>query len=169
MTKDEIGTLIALTAANFPNTQERDLRPTLNLWKEMLSDMPFDVAKAAVIKVLSTARFWPTVAEIREAATHLTQPHIMSSAEAWGLFERSNDRYGYYRPEEGMNMLNPLIRQTVRSMGGYRELCSSENVGVTRGQFMKIYEQLAAREKEMAVLPASVRELIDGTVKLLPQ
>lgn len=169
MTKQEIGALIALTAANYPNMQERDLRPTANLWKEMLSDIPFDVAKAAIIKVLSTAKFWPTVAEIREAASQLTNPQILSSAEAWGLVVQANDKYGYYRSIEGMESLPPMVQMAVKAMGGFREICMSENPGVTRAQFMRMYEQYAAREKEMAVLPESVRELISGAVKLLPQ
>ncbi len=169
MTKQEIGILISLTAANFPNMQERDLRPTANLWKEVLSDIPFDVAKAAIIKVLATAKFWPTVAEIREAAAVITNPHILSPAEAWALVEQANDRYGYYRSEEGMKSLPPLVQLVVRSLGGFREVCASENPGVTRGQFMKMYEQHASREREMAVLPANVRCLVEGEVKLLSQ
>ena len=84
MTKQEIGALLALATANFPSMQEKDMRPTANLWSEMLSDIPFDIAKAALIKVLATARFWPTVAEIREAAASIVNPGILTPAEAWG-------------------------------------------------------------------------------------
>lgn len=169
MTNKEISALIALTAANFPNMQERDMRPTANLWRELLSDIPFEVAKTAIVKVLVTTKFWPTVAEIREAAVSLTSPQILSPAEAWALVEQANDRYGYYKPIEGMQSLPPAVQEAVKAMGGFREVCASENPGVTRGQFLKMYEQFAAREKEMAVLPANVRELIGGAVKLLPQ
>jgi hypothetical protein len=44
----------------------------------------------------------------------------------------------------------------------------SENIDVTRAQFMRIYEQYAGREKEMAVLPESVKTFLGGTVKSLP-
>jgi hypothetical protein len=169
LTNQQISALIALTAANFPNMQEREMRPTANLWKELLGDMPFEVAKAAIIKVLATTKFWPTVAEIREAAAQLTGPQIISPAEAWALVERANDNYGYYRPIEGMKTLPPLVQTTIRALGGFRDVCASENVGVTRGQFMKMYEQYAVREKEMSVLPESVKQFIGGVTKLLPE
>lgn len=169
MTKQEISALIALTTANFPNMQERDMRPTANLWLEILSDIPFEVAKAAIIKVLATAKFWPAVAEIREAAAQFTNPNILSPAEAWALAEEANDRYGYYRSEEGMKSLPPLVQTVVKSLGGFREVCASEQPAVTRGQFMRMYEQYASREREMAVLPESVKQFIGGAVKLLPQ
>lgn len=169
MTKQQISVLIALTAANFPNMQERDMRPTANLWQELLSDIPFEVAKAAIIKILATARFWPTVAEIREAAAAITNPHILSPAEAWALVEQANDRYGYYRAEEGMKSLPPLVQTIVKSLSGFREVCASEEPGVVRGQFMKMYDQYAAREREKAVLPSDILELVEGKAKLLPQ
>lgn len=169
MTNKEIASLLAMATANFPHVAEKDMSNTATLWKEMLSDIPFDVAKAAIVKVLATAKFWPTVAEIRESASQLTNPQILTPAEAWGLVVQANDMYGYYRPIEGMESLPPLVQTAVRAMGGFRDICMSENPGVTRGQFMKIFEQYAAREKEMAVLPESVREMIGGVVKLLPQ
>ena len=53
MTNKEIVSLLAMATANFPSYQERDLKPTMLLWRETLSDMPFDIAKASLIKVLS--------------------------------------------------------------------------------------------------------------------
>jgi len=79
------------------------MRPTANLWSEMLSDIPFDIAKAALIKVLATARFWPTVAEIREAAASIANPGILTPAEAWGQVIKAVQEFGYYRSGEGRN------------------------------------------------------------------
>jgi len=168
LTKQEIGALLALATANFPSMQEKDMRPTANLWSEMLSDIPFDIAKAALIKVLATARFWPTVAEIREAAASIANPGILTPAEAWGQVIKAVQEFGYYRSGEGMATLDQTVQKAVKAFGGFREICMSENIDVTRAQFMRIYEQYASREKEMAVLPESVKTFLGGTVKSLP-
>jgi len=168
LTNSQITSLVALAAANYPHLQDKDMKPTAALWKEILSDIPFDVAKAAIIKVLSTARFFPTVAEIREACATLTNPQILTPAEAWGQVIKSLQNYGYYRPKEGMEALEPTVQKAVRAFGGFTELCLCENIDVARGQFLKMYDQLAKREKETSVLPESVRQIMAGVAKALP-
>ena len=166
MTKQEIGALLALATANFPSMQEKDMRPTANLWSEMLSDIPFDIAKAALIKVLATARFWPTVAEIREAAAEIINPQLPSPIEAWGEVVQAIKIYGLYRQEEGLNSLSPITKRVVQNIG-WREICLCEQPDIIRGQFRMAYEQYAKREKEEAVLPAEVKRLASGRDKVL--
>jgi hypothetical protein len=76
MNQQEAAKLVAFALANFPTMQERDMKPTAVLWFQMLSDIPFEVAERALMKVLATAKFFPSVAEIREAAVQITQPAI---------------------------------------------------------------------------------------------
>jgi hypothetical protein len=40
---------------------------------------------------------------------------------------------------------------------GWQDICMSENIEVTRGQFFKMYGQVDAREKTEALLPESVK------------
>lgn len=168
MKEDQVGSLLALAVANFPHLQDKDMGPTVALWTEMLSDMPFATAKTALIKVLATAKFWPTVAEIREAAVSITNPTMLTPAEAWGQVIRAVKDYGYYRPTEGIATLDPTVRKAVKAFGGFVEICMTENIDVVRAQFMRVYEQCASREKEIAVLPESVKTFIGGVVKSLP-
>lgn len=167
MKTEEVGALVALATANFPNMQEKDMGPTVALWSEILSDIPFDLAKAALIKVLVTAKFWPTVAEIREAATQLANPQALLPAEAWGLVTQANSKYGYYRASEGMESLPTMVQEVVRALGGFRTICMSENPDITRAHFLKMYEQYANREREYNLLPTGVRQLVDRTAKAL--
>ncbi len=166
MTKQEIGALLALATANFPSMQEKDMRPTANLWSEMLSDIPFDIAKAALIKVLATARFWPTVAEIREAAAEIINPQLPSPIEAWGEVVQAIKIYGLYRQEEGLNSLSPITKRVVQNIG-WREICLCEQPDIIRGQFRMAYEQYAKREREEAILPAEVKQLAGDRNKVL--
>ncbi|MEG6521115.1 replicative helicase loader/inhibitor [Desulfotomaculum sp. 1211_IL3151] len=153
--------LVGLALANFPNMQERDMAPTAVLWEKLLSDIPYHVAEKALVKVLATAKFFPAVAEIREAAIQLTQPVVPTALEAWGEVTRAMRLYGYYRPEEALASLSPITAEVVRRFG-WRDMCACEEPEVLRGQFRMAYEQYAGRQREMAVLPSGIRELIGG-------
>jgi hypothetical protein len=151
--------LLGWAAANFPAMQERDLRPTAELWYRMLADLPYEVAKAALLKVLATAKYFPTVAEIREAAASIVLPGLPSPAEAWEMVGRVVRKYGYYREKEGLASLPPQVREAVRCIG-WKEICLSEDIEVVRAQFFRVYEQYANRKREEAVIPSPVREII---------
>jgi len=167
LTKSEIKKLIGWAAANFPNMQEKDLRPTATLWEKMLSDIPYEIAENALIKVLATTRFFPTVAEIRAAASDIVNPAIPSHAEAWGEVVQAIRRYGYYRENEALDSLSPATAQVVKWLG-WQELCTCEEVDVIRGQFRRAYDEHAGNVRQEAVLPSGIRELIGSTVKSLP-
>ncbi|MEG6615362.1 replicative helicase loader/inhibitor [Peptococcaceae bacterium 1198_IL3148] len=167
MTKSEIKVLLQWATANFPNMQERDMRPTAALWEKMLADMPYHVAENALMKVLATAKFFPTVAEIRAAAVEITQPAMPTAAEAWGEVVTAISRYGYYREVEALESLSPTVAQVVRFIG-WKDICTSEEPDIIRAQFRKAYETHSAREREMAQIPSDVRQLISSVVKALP-
>ena len=67
MTKQEIKNLISFAAANFPGIQNKELAETAKLWAEMLGKFSYQQVKEAVKKVLATAKFFPTVADIQAA------------------------------------------------------------------------------------------------------
>lgn len=170
MTRSEVAKLLSLATANFPAMQERDMRPTLVLWEKMLSDLPPEVAEAALLKVLVSAKFFPTVAEIREAAVQISQPRVMDASEAWGQVMTALRKFGLYQAREAMEWLSPEVCAMVRRFGWY-ELCHAENIDVIRGQFMRAWETHAKGQRDMAVLPAPIREMIEGMAadKVLPR
>lgn len=145
--------LVALAAANFPGQQERALDVTAKLWHKLLGDLPYNVAEMALVKVLATARFWPTVAEIREAAASLMAPQLLTGGEAWAEVCEQMRRVGSYGVPEWSH---PVIGRAVDAMGGWRHLCMSEEPMADRAHFLRIYDTLAARERETAVLPPAV-------------
>ena len=132
MNRKEIINLLGIATANFPNMQERDMKPTAILWEKSLSDIPYDIAEKALIKVLATSKFFPTIAEIREAAADITQPRTMDAIEAWGLVIKAIRRYGSYRESEAIASLPEDVAQMVKRFG-WRELCLNENSDTLRG------------------------------------
>lgn len=156
MTKKEIGQLVALAIANYPHIQDKDMRMTARLWEDMLSDLPFNLTKTALYKVLSTAKFWPSVAEIREAALSLTQPPAPTALEAWGMVREA------IRWDKPASTLHPAIQKAILAFGGLDGIGYSESIDYIQGQFMKQYDPLAKKEQELAALPAQVREFLSG-------
>ena len=71
MNSMEVARLVALAVANYPSMQDKEMRPTAKLWQMMLSDVTYEVGEKALAKVLTVARFFPTIAEIREAIAEI--------------------------------------------------------------------------------------------------
>jgi hypothetical protein len=161
MNRKEIINLLGIAAANFPHIQTKELKPTAVLWEKALSDITYDVAEKALLKVLSTSKFFPTIAEIREAATQLTQPQQLDAMEAWGLVVNAIRRYGFYREKEALDSLPEEIADLVKQFT-WRELCLNENPDTIRAQFRMAWETRTKRKKELDALPQEVRVMIEG-------
>lgn len=169
MTKAECSKLLAILAAGFPKFEVDELKVTV--WHEMLSDIDYSVASVAAKKIILEKTFPPSIAEFREAVTFLTSPQIATGIEAWGEVKQAIRKFGYYREEEALESMSESTRQTVKHLG-WRELCMSEDPeGVIRGQFVRLYEQVAGKEKQQAILPESLKEAMTALIEsaTLPQ
>lgn len=164
MNRKEIINLLAIATANFPNMQEKDMKPTAILWEKSLSDIDYQTAESALLKVLSTSRFFPTIADIREATAQITQPRVLDAIEAWGMIVEAIRKYGYYRQKEAMESLPVEVAEMVKRFT-WNELCLSENVETLRAQFRMAWETQSKRKKELGVLPTEIRSLIEGVSK----
>lgn len=138
---------------------------------DLLGDLPADVLRLGAKKVLLEHHWatFPTVAELRQAAIESVRGEVkeLSGAEAWwmawriaadtdpeieGSFDRACQRAKAPR----------LVVEAVTSMG-LLDLCYGEEpVGVVRGQFLKVYDQLAARDRRKALLPPAVTAELNG-------
>ena len=67
MNKQEIKSLITLAYGSFPSIQNKELVQIGMTWEEMLGELPYPQVKEALKKVLATAKFFPTVADIQGA------------------------------------------------------------------------------------------------------
>ena len=165
MTFNETKNLLAWTVSNFPAMQERDMGPTAKLWYQMLKDIPYKIAEQAMFKILATAKFFPTVSEILEAIADITNPEQDTAAKAWGEVEKAIRFYGSYREKEALESMSPRTAKVVEYMG-WRDICLGEEIGVVRGQFLKMYQQVSEREQKERVLPenlkADIKRLSEG-------
>jgi hypothetical protein len=133
--------LLATVAAAFPKYQERNLSMTAKIWQVALGDISPRILNVALIKLLMTQRFFPTIAEIREAAENLSPKAHPSAEEAWGEVNRHLCRSG------APAYSDPLIVKAIEAIG-WSTIASSENIGVERAHFLRFYETMLKKEND---------------------
>lgn len=164
---EEAAKLVKMAITVFPNMANMDDDKKYNLvmgWCITLGDMSYSLAGAALVKVLQTSKFWPTAAEIRDAAKSIviSQKQIQGSPDvdsAWIEVCKNLDPY------KAPIWSHSLIQKAVQFMG-YANLCHSTNITSDRIQFTRIYEQLLNREKENAS-NAALMNLLQNKEELL--
>jgi len=112
----------------------------IDLYIDALYDLDGAVLSRAVDRVISTERYFPTVAVIRGAA--FRKNDSLSPEEAWGAVCDHMRTYGRLRGARG---LNDEIRRAVDACGGWMALCGSTNPTGDRITFVKAYTAIQER------------------------
>lgn len=136
-----------------PNAQ------AMELWFRQLQDIPYPVAEAALNKWVSTNKWSPSIAEIRELAAEIKNGKLPDWGEGWEETCKAIKRFGFYRAQEAIESLSPLTRETVKRLG-FTNLCMSENPSADRANFRTCYEIVAKREQEAQILSLPLQETI---------
>lgn len=134
----------------------------LMLYARALQDVPLDELDAAMVRLMRTSKFFPTVAEILDAVK--TTREVISGEDkggagaAWHEAMELVRHVGPYRP---WTYSSPAVERAIKQFGKM-ELCEIETdaVNTARAQFMRIYNEAADRERE--------REEVRATLKALP-
>lgn len=168
MTRAEVLKLVAVAVACFPSYQDRDMTPTATAWHEILGHLPFEIGKGALTKVLATAQYFPTAAQILAAAATM-QPQVLPEPEmAWQEVLDQIHRVGYLGQP---TWSHPAVGQAANALyGGWVQLCQSlmvETLGVDRAHFMRLYEAFTKQERENLSLPPSVQRLTEKLARAI--
>lgn len=167
MTKGETAKLLAVLAAAFPRFEVDDIK--VQVWHEMLGDLDYSLASLAIKKLILESTFPPSIAEVRKAAVEIQTPEQTNGTQAWGEVIKAIRNFGHYREEEALASMSPRTAYVVKCMG-WREICMAEELGVIRGHFLKMYQQVAEREQKERLLPPAMRREIKQITQLqLPE
>ena len=155
MDKKEFATFVMALKTYY--SKEEKLIPNneaMQLWYKELSDIPFPVAEAALRKWVSTNKWSPSIAEIREMSANVQNGDIPDWGEGWEEVQRAIRKHGMYNVKAAMDSFTPLTRQAVERLG-FRNICVSENPMAERANFRQCYEILAKREqtRQQVALP----------------
>lgn len=160
----EVSKLLAVVAAAYSRFEVNEIKQ--QLWFEMLKDIPYEAAQVSLKKHICESPYPPSIADIRRGASNLSAPQGNNPevGEAWGEVQKAISSYGMYNPEKAYKSMSPLTAMAAKSMG-WREMCTSQEPSVIRGQFMKIYESLKQREEKYRLIPEELRKGIEEIAK----
>lgn len=149
----------------FPNAKQLP-EETLAIYGRALSTLSPAEVSAAMMLLVRTAKFFPTIAEILEAARnikeHVNGETVPAASEAWEMTMNCVRRTGIY----GKWDLPEPVAKTVRAFGK-EELCMLEMnaVNTARAQFMRMYQEQIDRAKQKAESEETIKALGGFNVK----
>lgn len=172
MNKQEFAQIAGAIKTAYPAVNVLNDKQSMDIWYTMLSDLDYKVCQMAVLELISTSKFPPTIAEIREKCSQLIAPPIKDWSEAWEDVIRSIGKYGMYQAQEALASFDELTRKCVNRIG-YVNICMSENIAADRANFRMIYEAEVQRKRAENQLPLALRTekqkmldaLVNDTVK----
>lgn len=169
MTKRDVVGIMALLQTAYPayyaKQDDQQRMEAVNLWAELFADDDPGLVGAAVKTIIvSGGAFPPSIGEIKNKMHDLTAPAEISETEAWAMVSRActNGIYGY---EAEFAKLPPTVQAAVGRPEQLREWAQMdvETVqSVVASNFMRGYKTAQRREKETAMIPESVRTLLEG-------
>lgn len=148
---------------------------SLEVYFDCLKDLTADIMATACKRVLMEHKFatFPSIAELREAAAETSRGEVkaLASAEAWAIAWKvagATDPEVDGSFERAYRGVPAIVVDAIQAYG-LCDLCyGKEPVGVVRGQFLRIFEQLAAREKRKALMPPKLAREIEAAGKAPP-
>lgn len=160
MDKTDFGKLWTVLTSAYPTFQTP--AATIEVYYRALADLPAEIVEAAILDAVSKSKFFPTIAEIRDAAARLalgtmTQPPAL---EAWGRVKDAValfGRDGWARAEEYLGQPAAMAIYAL----SWRGFCDSETDEEMswRARFVELYEQYQRRELDQARMLPAVREM----------
>jgi hypothetical protein len=174
----------------YPNHRDKLLPDDAarDTWYSLLNDIPMSIAEVVLKKWVTTQKWPPTIAELRELAAEIQHGRLPDWGEGWEqvLQAKEEARYtipkGYiervrkyltdtlgcdptayleYQEADPLDELDPITRKAVESIG-WERILREDNSAMMMSIFRKTYETIANRETEATQMPALIRDMIDN-------
>lgn len=159
MDKKEFAVLAAAIRTYYPKENILPNQQAMELWFQELQDIPYMVAQTGLRKWVSTNKWSPSIAELREFASEVQNGSIPEWGDGWEQVLMAIRRYGMYQENLALESMDEITRTCVKRLG-FRNICLSENINHDRANFRMIYEQLQERRKTDNQLSLPVKEII---------
>lgn len=167
MTRDETIKILMVIQAAYPNYKPPDKTVAVNVWAEMLSDIPYEKVSAAVKMYIQTdtSGFAPSVGDVRERVCDIfAKEDDLNETAAWSLVLKAIRRSTYYSEEE-FAKLPATVQRAVASPKQLREWATLEDVDgktltVIQSNFQRTFRVEQQRERERRKLSPDVLQLM---------
>ena len=131
---------------------EKDLLVAVPIWHDLLSDLDFDLLRAAVQNHCTSSKWFPSVAELRDAAFELAESDAdkITPGEAWAEVKSAiaAGSSAYY--SKSRTWSSPLVEKAFCAIGGwdyYRYALSSAEPA-DRARFIEAFQDLRTRGRQ---------------------
>ena len=165
--KETMQILASLRAAypsSFKDLDKMDLEAMTQLWQSVFEDESYAEVSAAVTALITsrTVGYSPVIGEIKEKLHSIKHAGELSDQDAWALVSKAcaNGLYGY---QKEFDKLPPEVQRAVgapEQLKAWAAMDVETVESVVASNFMRNYRTQAARAKEFAMLPESVRAVI---------
>ena len=166
MTAKEFGFLADAIKTYFPRDNVLPTENAMRLWYSELKDIPYQLAHTALRKYVSTNKFAPTIADIREQVAELNDQNEeeLNETAAWYLVLKAIRRSTYYSEEEFVK-LPATVQRAVASPKQLWEWATLEDVDgktltVIQSNFQRTFRMEQQRERERNKLSPDVLKLM---------
>jgi hypothetical protein len=176
---NNIAQAITVLRAAFPRQEisSKAFGDMVALWAEILADIPPNVLNMAVMEWIARDTPWfPSVGQIRHIALDLVQckEGELTPGEGWEEVKRAI-RIGRHCFQAGsVKWSSPLVEKAFNALGGwnYFRVALQEDEVADRAHFMRTFEQLQRRKRDLdSMHPAARRlrqEYLDRAARLPP-
>lgn len=165
MTRNDTIQMLTIIKSCYPyfykDLSVKEANDMIDAWSTMFSDDNTQIVIEAVKALITTLKYPPTIADIKEKIRLITQPAQMSEIEAWNIVRKA---ISYYDAKEKFDALPEMLQKLVGSPSQLREWAQMDNTSITvvASNFMRSYKARAAHEHELAALPESTKLMIAG-------
>ena len=159
MTRDETKVILATIATVYPRNLMPDVTElTINVWFQLLQDLPYSAASAAVAGWLTTNHYPPTIADIRELLTRSSQTE--TPEQNWSRLLDALHRYGHTMLEEARTTLGDAWPGDT----DWQYYCQMQESDLPneKARYLRMVTNKQQRDKTRAQMPANVVKLLDG-------
>ena len=167
MTRDETIKILMVIQAAYPNYKPPDKTVAVNVWAEMLSDIPYEKVSAAVKLYIQTdtSGFAPSVGDVRERVCDIfAKEDDLNETAAWSVVWKAICNSGYHAEEE-FAKLPQVVQRAVHSPAQLREWALMQDIdgntiSVLQSNFQRAFRAEQQRERERNKLSPDVLKLM---------
>lgn len=164
MTYEETKSLLAYLSAVYREmSTNRDAKQMAAVWADIFRDDDSRLVTAAAKAYVSSNKFAPTPADIREKMLLLTEKPEISEMEAWNLVSKAT-RNGFYGAQAEWEKLPEDIRKivTVQQLRMWSTMDSAQFETVVQSNFMRSFRAVKQEEGRGRLLTRDLKQALPG-------
>jgi hypothetical protein len=147
---------------SFKGMSGADAGETIDLWAMMFADDDAKIVTEAVKAMITTLKYPPKIADVKEKIQLITQQPTLTELEAWNIVYRAICNGSYYA-DEYFNNFPPILKKLVGEPKQIREWAQMEGdavKSVIQSNFMRSYTARLKKDTELNALPESTKNMI---------